>query len=123
MPGLLHDVLDVVACTFDTKGKQQYSLILPTFTFPIGLESSNAIPEDKECKQSTVHQRFHSNKRTPSWTDQILIHKALLSDEGNGNDGSDIQSINAYYGICSSDHVPVSCSIYLSPTKINTRSF
>jgi len=103
--------VDVVASTFETAENQHNDLILPTFTFPVGLDAS-MVSED----ETTIHQRPYSNKRTPSWTDRILIHKALFSDEGNENG---IQSKNAYYDIRSSDHVPVSCFLHIFPPKLS----
>lgn len=77
---LLRNVRDVFMENHGIQGNVK--ITFPTFTFD-------------------VKSRIYSDKRTPSWTDRILVSKKLFQE------GYIIEDCGANFSITSSDHVPV----------------
>jgi hypothetical protein len=105
---LLQNVVDVYMEYFSKESKESVHImdIPPTFTFPI----------NKQHQQQNYHQqqqndqlipRIYSDKRTPSWTDRILIDKTILN--GRGNRGYEITSLVTKKNVLTSDHIPLNC--------------
>ena len=94
--------------------------IPPTFTF---------IVPDQQQQQQNLHQtnnhssnmsRVYSDKRTPSWTDRILIDKRILNTKKNivGKEKEkikeecyNIHSVETYPDVSISDHIALSCML------------
>ena len=101
--GILKDVDDIFWWEWclkeenHSKKRQQIQdsgekIILPTFTFPVG----------------RMHPRPYSDKRTPAWTDRILVSQVLLNKPTFR-----VISIGARFEVCTSDHAPVHCFMIL----------
>mmetsp|Transcript_20505 Transcript_20505/g.26083 ORF Transcript_20505/g.26083 Transcript_20505/m.26083 type:complete len:282 (-) Transcript_20505:35-880(-) len=121
---LLSDVVDLIwRESFQNKQKTSSNVILPTFTFKVG----------------DVPPRSYANKRTPSWTDRILVSQRLLllllseSDDNwiccdkdqetmhSEEEGiqqpllvgsGEVTSIGTNDDIVLSDHIPLHCLIH-----------
>ncbi len=70
-------------------------IVFPTFTF-----DTNKV-HDRDSSTLPFHPRIYSDKRTPSWTDRILVGNPLFEK------GYFVENFGATFSISSSDHVPV----------------
>ena len=98
-----NDTIQLFAKSSDTSSILQYKVFFPSFTFP-------KVPEDKQASNisSSMPHRKYADKRTPSWTDRILVNDLFLQL------GWKIDSSYSNHDILSSDHVPVSASFHFS---------
>ena len=96
----LMEVRDTIELHIDSNGVDGDALFNPTFTF----EGKVVIDPPKGSLPLTCASkvsRFYSKKRTPSWTDRILVSKMLLQK------GWSLDVCGADYTVVSSDHIPV----------------
>jgi len=94
---ILMEVRDTIEMHIDNNGQNHDALFLPTFTFVAAVDSRRGLPASIP--------RSYSEKRTPSWTDRILVSKRLLQK------GWSLDACCADHSVLSSDHVPVSAAI------------
>ena len=76
------------------------TLFNPTFTF-VGKNEIDSLKGSPPHICASKESRCYSKKRTPSWTDRILVSKRLIQK------GLRLDACGADHTIVSSDHVPV----------------
>ena len=100
---ILMEVRDTIEMHIDNNGKNDDALFHPTFTF----ETKAAIDSRRGLPASI--SRSYSKKRTPAWTDRILVSKRLLQK------GWSLDACCADHSVLSSDHVPVFAGLSFKP--------
>ncbi len=104
---LLCGVQDVLMHQYDNTTTSKMD-IYPTFTFEIDTKKEQEEKRKEHIlnKLKDIVKRNYSDKRTPSWTDRILIEDSVFQGLN-----LKINSLDANYKISTSDHVPVTCFI------------
>lgn len=120
----------------NTMDVNDINIIYPTFKFQTKsskeqkLIHSEEEVDKKDVNQSTkqkiqlsssssfsledILNRKYSDKRTPSWTDRILLDDRIIVNHHKHEHQHpcfEIKHLKANYDICTSDHVPLSCVI------------
>jgi len=123
---MLQNVIDVFMEAFPKHGKTKgFMNILPTFTFELSSGEGKGDRKEKEQLQKKeleantndltskllVQTRAYANKRTPSWTDRILIDQTLI--QSNTGHSYDIHVLESKPYVTISDHIPVCCLLQL----------
>eukprot|EP00562_Extubocellulus_spinifer_P016161 CAMPEP_0178567160 /NCGR_PEP_ID=MMETSP0697-20121206/15169_1 /TAXON_ID=265572 /ORGANISM="Extubocellulus spinifer, Strain CCMP396" /LENGTH=570 /DNA_ID=CAMNT_0020201059 /DNA_START=261 /DNA_END=1973 /DNA_ORIENTATION=- len=123
LPSVLTDTVDLIhlQCVRQQESARESAwndVILPTFPFRTSTASSSATCsttlDDSGPKSSNLpRRRFYTDKRTPSWTDRLLVSRGFFENEMK-DVGKECVLIRSCPDICISDHIPVKCYLDLT---------
>lgn len=125
LPSVLTDMVDLIhlKCAFNGQKESAEEsawndVIFPTFPFRTSSASSSATCsttiDDSEPKSSNLPcRRFYTDKRTPSWTDRILVSRDFFENEMK-DAGQEYVLIRSCPNIFMSDHIPVKSYLNLT---------